>query len=134
MQDNHGFLWTGTSAGFSSFDGKSFNNFLKAGNQITGRIYDIKEDIARKILWVACSAGLCYLKNERLSIMRTNERDVTAYDIYSDKNNNLWVATAKGPAFLTSKIINDLISDSIITLDSHLLPDWKNYEKVSDQV
>ncbi|MEO9003614.1 MAG: two-component regulator propeller domain-containing protein [Ginsengibacter sp.] len=133
-QDSNGFLWVGTSAGFASFDGKRFKNYLKAGYHFTGKIYTIREDTVRKVLWIACDAGLCYLKNEELSIVRTNEGDVTTYDIYPDESNNMWVATAKGPAFFTSNIINNLISDSIITLATYLLPEWKNFEKISDQV
>lgn len=134
MQDSKGFLWVGTSTGLSCFDGNKFKNFLKADNYFTGKIYNIKEDAARKILWIACNAGLCYLKNEKLTIIKTKEKDVTAYDIYLDKNGEMWVATDNGPAFFPSKVIDDFLSDSIITLASFVLPQWKHYENTSGKI
>ena len=134
MQDSNGFLWVGTSAGLSCFDGSRFKNFLKADNYFTGKIYNIKEDTARKILWIACNAGLCYLKNEKLTIIKTREKDVTAYDIYLDKNKGMWAATDNGPVFFPSKIINDFLSDSVINLASFVLPQWKHYEKTSGKI
>jgi ligand-binding sensor domain-containing protein len=128
-QDSKGFLWVGTSAGLSRFDGNQFKSFLKAGNYFTGKNYSIKEDILRNVLWIACDAGLCYLKNDKLFFVKFHENDVTTYDIYLDKHSNMWVATGKGPAFFTPKIISNILSDSVISLAPLILPQWNDFDQ-----
>ena len=40
-QDKQGYIWVGTSAGLSRYDGVKFENFLRADNFFTGKIYAI---------------------------------------------------------------------------------------------
>ncbi len=134
VQGNKGFLWIGTSAGLSRYDGRVFKNFLKAGSYTAGRIYSIKEDTARKILWIACNAGLCYLKNEKLFILKSYQPGITAYDIYLAPEGDMWAGTSAGPAYFSSKTINRVLADSTIDLATFLLPQWKKINPSDNEV
>ncbi|MEO7049875.1 MAG: histidine kinase [Ferruginibacter sp.] len=123
-QDSKGYLWVGTSAGVSRYDGITFENFLKAGNHFIGKIYAIKEDVLNNIIWIACDAGLCYFRNDQLSFVHFKEAGVTTYDVHFLQK-DLWVATGKGPAFFTRKIIDKITKGDTISLDNLLLPQWK---------
>jgi hypothetical protein len=116
-------LWVGTSAGLSRYDGINFKNFLKADGHFTGKIYAVKEDSIRNVLWIACDAGLCYFANEQLHFVRFKEPYVSVYDIYF-KDRGMWIATGKGPAFLPEEINSGFNLDSAISLSSFLLPQW----------
>jgi len=134
IQSSKGFLWIGTSAGLSRYDGRGFKNFLKAGSYTAGRIYSIKEDTARKVLWVACNAGLCYLKNEKLSIVKSYQPGIMVYDIYLAAKGGMWVGTSAGPVFLSSNTINAVLENSVIDFSAFLLPQWKNIKSSGSEV
>ena len=124
-QDSKGFIWVGTSAGLSRYDGIKFENYLKAENHFTGKIYAVKEDAIRNILWVACDAGLCYFSDNQLHLAHFKEQDVTVYDVYFSDDKNLWLATGKGPVKFPQEIVPLLISQKEISLAACLLPEWK---------
>ncbi|MEO8416095.1 MAG: two-component regulator propeller domain-containing protein [Ginsengibacter sp.] len=131
VQDRKGYVWIGTSAGASRFDGIKFENFLKADNHLTGKIYSIKEDTVREVIWIACDAGICYFDNKQLRLAHLAEKDLTVYEIYLLKDKNIWICTGKGPALLQQKIISDLLSDSIISITSYILPQWIQVNNVN---
>ena len=124
-QDSKGYVWIGTSAGLSRYDGIRFADFLKAGDKFTGKIYAVKEDTLRKIIWIACDGGLFYFSNDQLHAAHFKEHDVTFYDISFLHDKDMWVATGDGPAFLSGEIITSLISEKAIALSPFLLPEWK---------
>lgn len=124
-QGSNGYLWVGTSAGLSRFDGIKFENFLKSGNNFTGKIYAIKEDTVRNVIWVACDAGLCYFSNSQLRPVRFAEQNVIVYDIYFQGDKNMWIGTGKGPAVFPGSIIAGFLSDTTISLTDFLLPQWQ---------
>ncbi len=124
-QDGKGYMWIGTSAGLSRYDGLKFENFLKADNVFTGKIYTIKEDSIRNLIWIACEGGLCFFKNNELHKVRCSEADVTFYEIYFRGDKTMWVGTGYGPAFFSERVINDALSDKEISLNSLLLTQWK---------
>lgn len=125
VQDSNGFLWIGTSAGLSRFDGSEFINFLKADNLFTGKIYAIKEDTIRKIIWIACDGGLFYFDKGHLRPAHFTSRGIPVYDIAFNKKNIL-IATASGPAFLPGSVVNNLLAEDSVVFKSLLLQEWKN--------
>ena len=126
-QGRKGYLWIGTSSGLSRYDGLKFENFFKGDNHFTGKIYAVKEDSIRDIMWIACDAGLCYFQNEQLHFVNFKERDFAVYDIYFLKDNSMWIGTGNGPVFFPRKITDSLSSQKIISLSSFLLPQWKTF-------
>ncbi len=130
-QDSKGYIWAGTSAGLSRFDGIRFENFFKADDHFTGNIYAVKQDPVRNVVWVACDAGLCFLSNNQLHLVPFIEKDITVYDIYFLPDKNMWIGTGKGPALFTEKKINDLVFGEKISVTSFLLPQWKLFKNVN---
>ncbi len=124
-QDTKGYIWIGTSAGLSRYDGLKFENFLKADNVFTGKIYAIREDSIRNLIWIACEGGLCFFKNNELHRVRCSEADVTFYEIYFQGDKTMWVGTGYGPAFFSEQVISDALSGKEISLNSLLLTQWK---------
>ena len=124
-QDKRGYLWVGTSVGLSRYDGVKFENFLRADNFFTGKIYAIKEDTVRNVIWIACDGGLCYVNNKKLHRVKFRETGITFYDIYFADDKTVWVGTGSGPAFFPEKIIDRELNGDDIILDSCLLPQWR---------
>ncbi len=123
-QDSKGYVWVGTSAGLSRYDGLKFENFLKADGHFTGKIYAVREDSIRNIIWIACDAGLGYFKNNELRLVNFKENNITVYDIYCGENNKMCIGTGNGPAFFPGEIIPGLLSGKVASLQSFLLPQW----------
>jgi ligand-binding sensor domain-containing protein len=124
-QDSKGYIWVGASAGVSRFDGTDFTNFLKSGSRFTGKVYSIKEDTLRKIIWFACDGGLFYFKNGKLYSVNFNEPTITAYYIHLLDDNSIWIGTGEGPAYLNQAIIETLLSGKTVSLKPLLIPEWK---------
>ncbi len=124
-QDSKGFMWIGTSAGLSRYDGVKFENFLKAGKQFQGKIYAICEDVKRNVIWIACDAGLCYFSNNNLGFVNFKESDVAVYDIFLPGNNQVWIGTVSGPALLNEAVIADMLAGKTVSLKSLILPQWQ---------
>jgi ligand-binding sensor domain-containing protein len=57
MQDNVGYIWTGTGDGLSRYDGYRFKTFNNRTSNLSGKhvvnIYEDREDV----LWVATNRG-----------------------------------------------------------------------------
>ena len=126
-QDRKGYIWVGTSAGLSRYDGIKFENFLRADGNFTGKINAIHEDTVRNIIWIACDAGLCYFSNKQLHKVDFKEKDVTVYDVYFPNNKNMWIATGKGPVVFPANVFPALFSNKKISLTSFLLTGWNQF-------
>ena len=125
-QDSKGYIWAGTSWGASRFDGSTFTNFLKAGNQFLDKVYAIKEDTLRKIIWLACDGGLFYLSKSKLYLANFIESSVPIYDLCLLDDGSIWIGTGEGPVHLDPKNITTLLSGKKISLKPLLLPEWAN--------
>lgn len=123
-QDSRGYMWIGTSAGLSRYDGNGFTNFLKAENVFIGKVYAVKEDTLRKIVWIACDGGLAYFNKNRLKPVHINKPGLPVYDIVFKKK-NIWIGTTSGPAFLPEGIVTKLLDGDSVLINSVLLSEWK---------
>lgn len=66
MQDRQGFLWIGTEAGLSRFDGRNFRNFSTADGLPSDEVLACYEDVSGR-LWIVCfSKYLSYYKDGKL--------------------------------------------------------------------
>ena len=125
-QDSKGYIWVGTSWGASRFDGITFTNFLKAGNQFLDKVYTIKEDTLRKIIWMACDGGLFYLSKSKLYLANLIEPSASIYDLCLLDDESIWIGTGEGPVHLDPKNITTLLSGKKISLKPLLFPEWAN--------
>jgi ligand-binding sensor domain-containing protein len=96
-QDKYGYLWVGTTAGLSRFDGRQFVNYSIADglpSLITVRIFqDSKER-----LWVGSFAGMAQFKNNRFITYPTNDQynNFYVFNFVETKDKRIWVLTEKG--------------------------------------
>ncbi len=74
LQDSKGYIWVGTDAGVSRFDGRYFKNFSIDDGLPDNQVLQMKEDKAGRIWFLSLNGKLSYFLNGR---------------IYNDQNSNL---------------------------------------------
>ena len=123
-KDEKGFLWCGTSAGVSRFDGYTFTNFSFAadGSKI-GYVNCIK--ITPRCMLVGTTSGLfCKQQDRFIKISNETTTPQAVNDILLTADNKLYLATASGPVKLDIDQV-DITGIKKITLPDFLIPQWK---------
>lgn len=123
-KDEKGFLWVGTAAGLSRYDGYTFHNYFYAeGNELIGVVKKIIPD-AQNRLWIGSGAGLfCYYNNKIVKINTATAAPQSVNDILPDSDGGLWLATGMGPVKINALNI-DLTRQKKIILQDHVIPQW----------
>jgi len=98
-KDGRGFLWIGTNAGVSRFDGSSFKNYTTQDGLIGNNIKSICEGTNGDI-WVACyNTGLSRIKGDQIFSYNTSA-DIISNSViklhYSKKIKTLFIGTEDG--------------------------------------
>lgn len=132
-KDHKGFLWLGTAAGISMYDGYNFHNYAytKQG-ELIGYVNVIRADGNR--LWIGSGAGLfCFINNTILKISGASSLPQGVNDILVDNNGTLWLATENGPVlFHTNEI--DFSGVHKIVLSNHIIKQWtKLHEDIDNR-
>ncbi len=93
-QDKNGYLWLGTLAGLTKYDGKKFLNYSIQHGLIDNQIISLLTD-KYKGLWIGTMGGLNYFNGEKFISHRfKNEMaENIVNSIAQDVNGNLWLAT-----------------------------------------
>jgi len=93
-QDKNGYLWLGTLAGLSKYDGKKFVNYSIQNGLINNPIFSLAADRS-KGLWIGTLGGLNYFDGEKFSSYPFKEdmAENLVNSIAQDKAGNLWLAT-----------------------------------------
>lgn len=65
-QDHQGFLWIGTEAGLSRFDGRNFKKFTTTDGLPSGEIFGCREDAQHRLWIMGFSKYLCYYKDGKI--------------------------------------------------------------------
>ncbi len=96
-QDKNGYLWLGTLAGLSKYDGKKFVNYSIQNGLINNQIFSLAPDKSLG-LWIGTLGGLNYFDGEKFKSYSFKEdmADNIVNAIAQDLNGNLWLATDGG--------------------------------------
>lgn len=128
-KDNKGFLWIGTAAGLSTYDGYHFTNYAYSkDNELIGYINAIKPGHDNRI-WIGASAGLfCFTDGEIIKISAATNLPQGVNDILLATADSIWLATENGPARFTVREI-DCTGKQKNNLGKFIVPQWKQENK-----
>jgi two-component system, LytTR family, sensor kinase len=123
-KDERGFLWLGTAAGLSMYNGYEFQNYAYTAKQEwIGYVNVIKADSAGR-LWIGSAAGLyCYTGGDIVKLSDESKESMGINDIYVDGDSTLWLATENGPAEIKVKQI-DFTGQKKIAMTKNILQNW----------
>ena len=99
FQDSKGYMWFGTDAGLSRFDGYTFKNFGIQDGLPDTDIFDILEDKKGRIWFATYNGKLGYLYNDKFYNSSNSEilkgHDFNSYIscMHEDTKGNIWFGT-----------------------------------------
>ena len=123
IQTEDGYIWVGTRAGLSRFDGVRFNTFTKQNSPLSNdRITCLYED-ANSVLWIGTDGGGLYSCEKGLwknFTLKDGLSNAHVRTIIGDWKDNLWVGTDYGLDRISQDGIHvytdeDGLYDNIIT-------------------
>jgi ligand-binding sensor domain-containing protein len=93
-QDKNGYLWLGTLAGLSKYDGKKFVNYSIQNGLIDNQIFSILPDKSTG-LWIGTMGGLNYFDGEKFKsyLFKEDMAENMINAMAQDLEGNLWLAT-----------------------------------------
>lgn len=93
-QDHNGYLWLGTLAGLSRYDGRKFINYSIQNGLIDNLIFSLAVDKSNGI-WIGTLGGINYYNGEkfRTYLFKSGMADNAVNAIAQDANGDLWLAT-----------------------------------------
>lgn len=98
LVDNKGYIWFGTNAGLSMYDGTSFLHFTKREGISSNIIYCIYQDKKGRI-WLGTNGGGVCMYNGSSFVHYTENEGLSFNDVSSiieDRNGNMWFGTYGG--------------------------------------
>ena len=124
LKDQSGFLWLGTAAGISRYDGYAFQNYSHAVSQeLIGHVNVIKMDAAGRI-WIGSTAGLYFhTGNSIIKLSAASAEAMGVNDVFIEGDTTVWLATENGPAKLAVKQI-DFTGKRKTSIEQHILSGW----------
>ena len=96
FQDKKGYLWVGTGAGLSKYDGYTFTNFTTADGLPKSGIRGMAED-AFGTFWVATNLGVSFWNGQQFQEIsyRALENEII-WTLHLSSTGDLWVGTDSG--------------------------------------
>ncbi len=126
FQDSKGFIWIGTNAGFSRYDGYSFENFQYLNQERIGLVYSIKETSDHSI-WFCSEMGLFLFRNSILT--KTSWQNLSAFvpffDIEEDVNGNLFIGSSRGLAKIPFAERPEIYEGKTLSIENYLVKSWQ---------
>lgn len=106
LQDSKGYLWFGTDAGVSRFDGHRFENFSIDDGLPDNQIIQIKEDKKGRIWFIAFNGEMSYfldgiiynsMNDKSLQLLKFK---AVVISVFQDSKDRLWFGTNKNLLYL----------------------------------
>jgi ligand-binding sensor domain-containing protein len=132
LQDSKGYIWIGTDAGVSRFDGRRFENFSVDEGLSDNQILQINEDKIGRIWFLSLNGQLSYFYNGRI-YNETNDKllmilkfNAIIVSFFEDSKGRLWFGTNKNILYMwdgkkltnyVSKNLNNQFINSFIHED-----------------
>lgn len=93
-QDKNGYLWLGTLAGLSRYDGKKFVNYSIQSGLIHNEIFSLLPDKTNG-LWIGTMGGLNYFNNKHFTsyLFKPELSETSVNAMAQDSEGNIWLAT-----------------------------------------
>lgn len=131
LQDRQGFMWIGTDAGVSRFDGKTFVNFTTADDLGDNEILQLFEDQTGRIWFIPFYGDLSYYKNGKIKSVNTKKK--WTQHGYNNLSNILFCCDEEGNCYISmmrdcSHILRIDTKDNITVID--LSPEIKQNEYI----
>lgn len=102
-QDRNGYLWIGTEAGLSRYNGYRFEHFLQADGRKIGHVRTIFET-PDGVLWIGTETGIFTAFHGKVYAMlpafESKFRQVRCF-LWDENRQRLWFACASGPYYFT---------------------------------
>lgn len=140
MQDSNGYIWVGTDAGVTRFDGKRFENFSIDDGLPDNQILFLKEDHLGRIWFIAFNGEMSYFLNGKIynsttdPVLKSLKFNAIVVSVFEDSKHRLWFGTNKNMLFmLNGKSLTRFISKDQSTqfLFSHITEDRQGRISVS---
>jgi signal transduction histidine kinase/streptogramin lyase len=102
LQDHNGFIWFGTDAGVTRFDGTNFKQFTTGDGLSDDEVLKIYEDRKGRIWFLTFNGKLSYYLNgdfhntKNDSVLKKAISDSHYHSFLEDSNGDLWFGTIKG--------------------------------------
>lgn len=127
IQDKQGFLWIGTDAGVSRFDGKSFMNFTATDGLGDNEILQLFEDKTGRIWFIPFYGDLSYYKNGKIKSVNTKKtwnhfgyNNLTSILFCCDEEGNCYISMMRDCTYILKIDIHDNIT--VIDLGNRIKP------------
>ncbi|MDH5366986.1 MAG: ATP-binding protein [Cyclobacteriaceae bacterium] len=101
FQDSKGFIWFGTDAGVSRFNGFIFENFSMQDGLADNDIFDIMEDQQGRIWFATYNGRLCYFEDQKFHnsvndpMLKNHDFNSYISSIYEDTQGNIWFSSLR---------------------------------------
>ncbi|TND07143.1 MAG: putative signal transduction histidine kinase, partial [Bacteroidetes bacterium] len=131
MQDHLGYMWFGTDAGISRYDGYSFQNFTTNDGLCDNTVFQLFEDRHQRIWCRTISGCISYFRDGRFTTIgastaiRGEMSNLLLTELYVDKNDTLWLGTQN------KKIIR--VAPPYTAQSMHVFPDSSTQVRIFDQ-
>jgi two-component system, LytTR family, sensor kinase len=131
-KDSKGFLWIGTAAGISRYDGYTFHNYARTRqNELVGYVNALVTDDKDR-LWIGSDAGLfCRINDDVVKLSAASNMPQGIYDILLEKNGTIWLATEMGIARIQMSEL-DFSGTKKASITDHLLPHWRSGNSIGN--
>ena len=120
LQDSKGYIWIGTDAGVSRFDGRRFENFSIDDGLSDNQILQIKEDKAGKIWFLSLNGQLSYFYNGRIynesndNLLKILKFNAIIVSFFEDSKGRMWFGTNKNILFMwNGKKLTKYVSNNL---------------------